>query len=325
MEHVMFKNILITGGGRMAAGVAVNFLRSGAVVYFVPGNASRDEGFINNIIADCQSCADMRISATHLKYISSIAEAGEADIAVCITEEDIALKQQWIQQLCSTLAPETIIGVNTESFSLQDMQAKAKNPERVIGLNWCEPAYTTYFLEVIANDITPSFIVENVEVAACNCWHKDPYIAHCGYSVKARLMAALAREAFYLVEHGYASVEDIDRACRNDAGYYLPFAGNCRYMDLMGTYAYGLVMKDLNRELSKAEKLPLFFNELIAAGKTGMDNREGFYTYAKDEVKNWEEKFREFSFEIRSVIDKYPFEYLKERAATVNSKIPLNE
>ncbi|MBX3256423.1 MAG: 3-hydroxyacyl-CoA dehydrogenase [Chitinophagaceae bacterium] len=325
MEHVMFKKILVAGGGRMAAGVAVNFLRSGAVVYFVRGNASRDESFINTIIADCRSCADMKVSAEQLQYITSAAEAGEVDMAVCITEENITLKQQWIQQLGNTLAPETIIGINTGSFSLQDMQAKAKNPGRVIGLNWCEPAYTTYFLEVIADDGTPPFIIENVEAAARNCWHKDPYIVHCGYSVKARLMAALAREAFYLVEHGYASVEDIDRACRNDAGYYLPFAGNCRYMDLMGTYAYGLVMKDLNRELSKAEELPLFFNELIADGKTGMDSKEGFYTYSKDEVKSWEEKFREFSFEIRAIIDKYPFEYLKERTATVNSKIPLNE
>jgi 3-hydroxybutyryl-CoA dehydrogenase len=52
-------------------------------------------------------------------------------------------------------------------------------------------------------------------------------------------------------------------------------------MDLMGTYAYGLVMKDLNRELSKDTKLPDFIDAIIREGGSGMENNNGFYKYER--------------------------------------------
>ena len=125
-------------------------------------------------------------------------------------------------------------------------------------------------------------------------------------------MAAITREAFFLVDNGYASIEDIDRACRNDAGYYLPFAGNCRYMDLMGTHAYGLVMKDLYKELSQQDKVSDKLADLLADGKLGMEHGNGFYKYTKKAASQWEEKFRQFSFQIKEIIDKYPFNYLDD-------------
>ena len=126
----------------------------------------------------------------------------------------------------------------------------------------------------------------------------------------------MVREAFYLVENGYASVEDVDRACRNDAGYYLPFAGNCRYMDLMGTYAYGMVMKYLNPDLSKDRHLPDFFMNIINEGGLGLENGKGFYQYTKEEINLWRDIVSTFSYQIEKIINKYPFNY-KEINTTV--------
>ncbi len=325
MQQLSCKNILVVGSGRLVSGIVTNLLRSAATVYFVSDNALQDRQYIDDNIADWKRYKNSTIGTGRLKFISSVAEAILADVAICITEEDLLSKQQLVRRLEEHLAPEAIIAVNTESFLLEELQQQAKYPGRIIGLNWCDPAHTTSFLEIIANDKTPHLIVEDIVTAARNCWGKDPYVAYCGYSVRARLMAALAREAFYLVENGYASVEDVDRACRNDAGYYLSFAGNCRYMDLMGTYAYGLVMKDLNRELSKACGLPAFFTQLIHDGKEGMESNMGFYNYSEGAKEQWEEQFRKFSFEIKDIIEKYPFNYAGEETEIVNSKITLNE
>lgn len=319
MEPTHRKKILISGKGRTTAGIAVNCLRSQqASIYYLSDDRAEDEDMIRKIIADSEWRSGEKMEVSKLEFISSETWINGIDIAVCITEEDPGIKQHRLLQIENRVAPETIIGVNTESVLLHDLQKKLKNPGRVIGLNWRDPAYTSAFLEIITNELTPRSVLQYMEATARNCWYKDPYVVSCGYSIRARLLAALAREAFYLVEHGYASIEDIDRACRNDAGYYLPFAGNCRYMDLMGTYAYGLVMKDLNRELSKSEALPAFFEELVRNGKTGMSAGEGFYKYEKGEYREWEEKFRKFSFDIQSIIDKYPFGYVKEEPAEVN-------
>jgi 3-hydroxybutyryl-CoA dehydrogenase len=134
----------------------------------------------------------------------------------------------------------------------------------------------------------------------------------------------MVREAFYLLENGYVSVEDIDRACRNDAGYYLPFAGNCRYMDLMGTYIYGVVMRDLNPELSKDRQIPAFFREIVSKERLGMETKQGFYPYQEGEVEQWEEVFRKFSYQIRQIIAKYPFGQREEATLAEKAIVEQN-
>src|ERR1043165_9316466 len=96
-----------------------------------------------------------------------------------------------------------------------------------------------------------------------------------------RLMYAMMREAFHLVEKGYATYADIDRACRNDMGYWITFAGPFRFMDLTGVPAYLAVMKDLFPELDCSTKPPAFVEELVASGGKGVSNAQGFYPYTE--------------------------------------------
>ena len=117
----------------------------------------------------------------------------------------------------------------------------------------------------------------------------------------------MARESFHLIDNGYAEVIDIDRACRNDPGYYLSFAGNCRYMDLMGTFLYGVVMKDLNPELSRATGPSKLMEMKLKEGKTGMNSGEGFYHYQEIQKETFEKDFLKFSEIIKELMEKYPF------------------
>lgn len=312
MELKRINSVLLKGSGKLASGIVTNLLQSSASVWWQSPNRNVDGRLTAALAADCEKHGSTPVNITNLFFVNEIAGDMEVDLAVCITEEDLEVKRSALLSLDLLLPRETIIAVNTASFTLSQLQEAARHPERIIAVNWSDPAYTTAFLEIIGNEITSDVILRSVEKNAVDHWHKDPYILKCDYSTHARFMAALTREAFYLVENGYASIDDIDRACRNDAGYYLPFDGNCRYMDLMGTYAYGLVMKDLNRELSKATMVPQFFTELMTQNKTGMASGAGFYEYADREVEDWEHKFREYCFEIKAIIDKYPFNYKKE-------------
>ncbi|MGH2624394.1 MAG: hypothetical protein ACRDE7_12065, partial [Sphingobacterium sp.] len=85
---------------------------------------------------------------------------------------------------------------------------------------------------------------------------------------------------------------------------YMPFTGNFLYMDLMGTMAYALVMKDLNPELAKCLTLPEWFVEKVKQGKKGMQANEGLYAYEEGDYEKWEEVFQEFSAEINGLIQK---------------------
>ena len=126
-------------------------------------------------------------------------------------------------------------------------------------------------------------------------------------------MYAMYREAFYLVESGYATVEDVDRACRNNPGYWMTLVGVFRWMDLTGVQAYHAVMKDLFPTLNNSTEVPKLIDDIVKAGGKGVANAHGFHAYTPEEAKLWEETFKEFSYEIRKLALKYPADVVKKK------------
>lgn len=123
------------------------------------------------------------------------------------------------------------------------------------------------------------------------------------------------REAFYLVENGYATVEDIDRACRNNPGYWMTLVGVFRWMDLTGVPAYHMVMKDLFPTLSNQTEVPKLIEDIVTAGGKGVLNAQGFYNYTPEQAQMWKETFEEFSYEIRRLALKYPVDIVDQKIA----------
>lgn len=240
----------------------------------------------------------------------------DVPLVIVMTAEDLQVKRAVIERVTRFVPEAALIAVNTESIALSAIQKDAVRPERIIGANWSEPVHTTFFLEVISNDETAADLVDTFVSTARAYWQKDPYVIEKDTGIRARMMSAMVREAFFLLENDYVTIEDIDRACRNDPGYYLPFAGHCRYMDLMGAYVYAVVMKDLNPELSKDSSIPPFFTRIIAEGGEGFKNGKGFYHYEPHEVERRMDEFRKFSFKMRDIIAKYPFSALKKNLPT---------
>jgi 3-hydroxybutyryl-CoA dehydrogenase len=126
-------------------------------------------------------------------------------------------------------------------------------------------------------------------------------------------MYAMYREAFHLVENGYATVEDVDRACRNNAGYWMTLVGVFGWMDLTGVPAYHKVLKDLFPELHNGTAVPKLIDDIVKEGGRGVANGKGFYNYTPEEARLWEETFTAFSYEIRELALKYPEDVVKRK------------
>jgi 3-hydroxybutyryl-CoA dehydrogenase len=126
-------------------------------------------------------------------------------------------------------------------------------------------------------------------------------------------MYAMYREAFYLVENVYASIEDVDRSCRNNAGYFMTLVGIFRWMDLTGVAAYHNVMKDLFPDLNNSTEIPKLIDDIVKAGGRGISNRKGFYEYTEEDARLWEETFANFTFEIRELALRYPADIIEKK------------
>lgn len=236
---------------------------------------------------------DYSLFAGHEVVIESIVENPEE-------------KKKVFLQLEKVLSPTAIIGSNTSAIPISQLQKGMQHPERLLGVHWGEPAHVLRFLEVICGEQSEVRYAEKM-VALAEQWGKEPSLLKKDIRgfITNRLMYAMMREGIHLVEKGYATIEDIDRACRNDMGYWITFAGIFRFMDITGIPAYLTVMKDLFPELDHSTAPPAFMEELVNAGAKGVSNAHGFYSYTPESAKEWEKQFVEFTYDIRKLSEKY--------------------
>jgi 3-hydroxybutyryl-CoA dehydrogenase len=232
-----------------------------------------------------------------------------ADAAIIVesTIEDIAVKRKVISDVESVVSARALVCSNTSAIPVTELQRGATHPERILGMHWAEPANITRFMEVICGAQTAPANAHRALQLARN-WGKEPSLLRKDIRgfITNRVMYAMLREAFHLVEAGYATVEDVDRSLRNDFGYWITFAGPFRFMDLTGIPAYAAVMKNLLPDLDCSTQVPRLMQRVVSSGAKGVSNAKGFYRYTPAQAKRWEELFLRFSHEIRRLAERYP-------------------
>ncbi|MBC9929392.1 3-hydroxyacyl-CoA dehydrogenase family protein [Chitinophaga qingshengii] len=232
------------------------------------------------------------------------------------TIENLEIKKAVYNKIETVIDPGCLLVSNTSAIPISMLQKLTKHPSRFLGLHWAEPSHTTRFLEVICGDDSDVQLGEYLYQLS-HRWGKEPILVRKDIRgfVTNRLMYAMYREAFYLVENGYATVEDVDRSCRNNAGYFMTFVGIFRWMDLTGVPAYHNVMKDLFPDLNNSTAVPRLITDIVNAGGRGVANAKGFYEYTEEEAKLWEETFADFSYKIRELALQYPADVIARKLA----------
>ena len=233
------------------------------------------------------------------------------------TLENIDIKKSVYKKIESVISPDTLLASNTSAIPISILQKETIHAKRFFGLHWAEPSHTTRFLEIICGNQSNIELGEKLYDLS-HKWGKEPTLVRKDIRgfITNRLMYSLYREACYLVENGYATVEDVDRACRNNAGYWMTLVGAFRWMDLTGVPAYHTVMKDLLPTLSNNTEIPKLIDDIVKAGGKGVANGKGFYNYTEEEARLWEETFNNFSYEIRKLALKYPADVVKKKLSS---------
>ncbi|MCU1273743.1 MAG: 3-hydroxyacyl-CoA dehydrogenase family protein, partial [Bryobacterales bacterium] len=226
-------------------------------------------------------------------------------VVECIYE-DLESKREVLRKIEESVAPGALIGSNTSALPVTELQRDARRPERILGIHWAEPAHITRFMEIICGSQTDPANADKVARMA-ERWQKEPTLVRRDVRgfITNRIMYAMLREAFYLVEAGYATPADVDRSLRNDLGYWITMAGPFRYIDLTGIPAYAAVMRDLLPDLCRDTEVPALMKKVVESGAHGTSNAKGFYDYTPAEAKRWEKRFLQFSYEIRALSLKY--------------------
>jgi len=304
----------VVGLGLMGTSVATCLLAAGHPVAGVEIDASKRRSARRRILNHLRQMkkeglirSDPRKVIGRLTVAEQYSLLESSRLVIECVFEDLEVKKGVLRKVEGAVSHQTIIGTNTSGLPVTVLQQGALHPERIVGIHWAEPAHITRFMEIVCGSETRPQCAE-FAAALSRRWGKEPSIVKRDIRgfITNRCFYALLREAFYLVESGYATVADVDRSLRNDLGYWITFAGPFRFMDLTGIPAYAAVMKDLFPELSCAREVPALMRKVVKSGAKGVSNAKGFYRYTPKEAARWEKRFMKFSYEIRTLAQKYP-------------------
>lgn len=289
----------LLGAGHRVTGVTDDMAASASTPQKIAGmlEEMHSEGFLRENPAEAMS--RFRMSA-------DLRDVADSEIVFESVTEDLNLKRKLLRSTEEIVPADCILASNTSALPVSLLQEGAMHPERILGVHWDEPAHVTRFMEIIPGEKTSPECMARMADLAPN-WGKEPSKLRReirGF-ITNRISYAMFREACHLVESGVCTVEDVDRSLRNDVGWWIPFVGPFRYMDLMGVEAYYRVMRDLLPDLSTEKEIPKLMRDVVESGGRGIRNGRGFYRYTEEEAKAWEDRFLAFNYRIRRLTQEF--------------------
>jgi 3-hydroxybutyryl-CoA dehydrogenase len=120
-------------------------------------------------------------------------------------KEDLTLKREIFDRVEAAVPEDAVIASNASSIPISVLQDGRRNPARFIGMHWGEPAQIMRYLEVISGDGTDSRTVDLTLQLGKACGKEPTLLRHDirGF-LSNRMMYAMIREAFHIVESGIA-------------------------------------------------------------------------------------------------------------------------
>jgi 3-hydroxybutyryl-CoA dehydrogenase len=224
--------------------------------------------------------ADRDAALKRLAFTTTTADLKACDIIVEAVTESLDVKNALWKELDGVCGPATIFASNTSSLTIAAMAAVTKRADRFVGLHFFNPVPLMPLVEVV-RAVTTSQASFDRAVAFGRSLGKEAVAAKDtpGFIVNLLLVPYLL-DAIRAVEHGVASVTDIDKAMQLGCAHPM---GPLTLLDFVGldtTAHIAEIMFDEYRETRYAP--PPLLRRMVLAGMTGRKSGRGFYDYSVD-------------------------------------------
>lgn len=282
------EKVAVIGAGTMGASIAMALAMNNCRVLlkdvtqeFVDAGMKRVDKMIESRKKKGLSEEDAQKQRGSITPVTSYDEFASVDLVIEAVVENIDVKRSVFQDLDKHCKAECVLATNTSGLSITQIGAFTKNPSRVIGLHFFNPAHIMKLVEVIPGLETSEDTVESCLEFVRSLGKLAVRVEECASFLVNRLLGRYMNEALYCLQEGSASIEEIDKAVTD---YVMPI-GPFALRDMNGA-DIGLAVAKFNfqeygERFRPAPVLEAMVDRKLLGQKTG----KGFYLYDPETKK----------------------------------------
>lgn len=295
--------IAAIGAGRMGRGMGHVFAYSGypvTIVDFKERAAADFERLREDVVGEIRGDMDFLASldvmrddqvdkALSLIDVVALSDAdgpiGDADFLLEAVPETREAKQDCLGRLSEVARPDAVIASSTSTMLVTELQEMVSHPARFLNAHFLNPAFLIPLVELSVSPTTDEAVVKRL-MDLFEAVGKVPVRCNAapGYIIP-RLQSLLLAEAARMVHEGVASVEEIDRAIMVGFGPRYATMGAIEFIDWGGVdimyHACNYMADALG---SDRHRPPPEVDEMMADGRRGMREGQGYYDFRKMDV-----------------------------------------
>lgn len=301
---IMVHTIAVIGAGTMGHSLAQVFAQGGLRVWLndVRDDAlARARGLIaSNLSGEVdagllEKGQEERVIERILTTTRIEDACAEADIVIEAITENEAAKRAMFATLDRMCPPHTILASNTSFMDIFKF-VMTKRPENVLITHWFAPPHIVPLVEVVRGPQTSQETVDAVTTLLTRVGKTPIVISKFlpGF-IANRLQSALTNEMLFLIDNGYATAADIDKAAKASFGFRMPILGVAKKVDFAGV---DQIQRSMGNGLYQPPPCRLnseTMDRLVAEGKLGVKSGQGFFDYGG---RSTEEIVRETSVKL---------------------------
>ncbi len=229
------------------------------------------------------SAEDADAAFGRLEYVTSVSDAArEADVIIEAVPEEMASKIDIFTQLDRFSRPDAIVATNTSSLSVTEIASVTSRAPKCVGMHFFNPVHKMKLLEIVrALETDDDTIATAVEVGR-RMGKETVVIKESPGFVTSRINAMIGNEAFYMLQEGVASAEDIDKALKLGLNHPM---GPFELVDLVGLDTRLKILEYLHKSLGEKYRPSPLLAQYVKAGRLGRKSGRGVYDYSQTDEK----------------------------------------
>ncbi|HET7185152.1 MAG TPA: 3-hydroxyacyl-CoA dehydrogenase NAD-binding domain-containing protein [Terriglobales bacterium] len=225
---------------------------------------------------------DARNAIGRIEYAGAVEEAARAaDLVIEAVPEEMESKIEIFTLLDKICRPETILASNTSSLSVTEIASVTYRPKKCVGMHFFNPVHKMKLLEIVrALETSDDTLSTAAEVG--RRMRKDVVVIResPGF-ITSRINAMIGNEAFYMLQEGIATAEDIDKAMKLGLNHPM---GPFELVDLVGLDTRLHILEYLHKMLGEKYRPAPLLVQYVKAGRLGRKAGRGVYTYSEQTV-----------------------------------------